>query len=79
VQCGLVSAQGYDGYTKPNQVPTNSGTAVDITINFSDVNLVGNVSVYDVWAQKTVGVFAGSYTAKAVPFHGTAFIRLSAA
>jgi hypothetical protein len=59
------------------QVPSNNGTAADITIIFADVNLVGNVSVYDIWAQQTVGVFSTSYTARAVPFHGTAFLRLS--
>jgi hypothetical protein len=78
-QCGLIADQGFDGYTKPNQVPSTNGTATDITISFADVNLVGNVSVYDIWAQQSLGVFSGSYTAKAVPFHGSAFLRLSAA
>lgn len=75
-QCGLNPAPGYDGYTKPSQVPSTNGTAVDITITFADVNLVGSVSVYDIWAQENVGTFTGSYTAKAVPIHGTAFLRL---
>ena len=58
-------------------MPSTNGTAVDITIVFADVNLVGAVAVYDIWAQAPVGTFTGSYTAKAVPYHGTAFLRLT--
>ena len=56
-----------------------TGAAADITIAFADVNMVGSVSVFDIWQQQSAGSFTGSYTAKAVPFHGTAFLRLSAA
>ena len=51
----------------------------DITISFSMVNLHGSVTVYDIWEQKSVGSFTGSYTARAVPYHGSAFLRLSPA
>lgn len=77
---GLLQAPGYSGYTKPNQIPTPTppaADAADITITFSDINLMGSVQVYDIWAQKVVGVFEKSYTAKQVPYHGTAFLRLS--
>ena len=43
------------------------------------LDLHGSVSVFDIWEQKTVGTFEGSYTAKAVPYHGSAFLRLSKA
>ena len=45
------------------------------------IDLVGKVRVhvFDIWAQNSVGEFSGSYTAKQVPFHGTAFLRLSPA
>ena len=76
-QCGFTSAAGYEGWFKPNQVPTSNGTAVDITVNFSDIDLFGNVEVMDVWAQKSLGVFTGSYTAKGVAFHDTAFLKLT--
>jgi len=56
-----------------------TGAAADITIAFADVNMVGSVSVFDIWQQQSAGSFTGSYTAKAVPFHGTAFVRLSQA
>ena len=46
-------------------------------MRFSDLNLFGEVSVFDVWTGQTVGRFTDSYTAKAVPFHGSAFMRLS--
>ena len=51
----------------------------DVTVQFNDpeINLFGEVEVYDIWAQKSLGNFTGSYTAKAVPHHGTAFVRLS--
>eukprot|EP01051_Picozoa_sp_SAG22_P011822 SAG22_NODE_1173_length_5253_cov_4.401436_4_plen_188_part_00 len=81
---GLTKAAGYTGYTKPGQIappkPPASNTA-DITVSFGmpGINLGGkSVAVYDIWAGKTVGTFQTSYTAKAVPYHGTAFLRLSA-
>lgn len=76
--CGITHAPDYDGYTKPSQIPASNATAADITIVFADVNLYGTVTVFDIWAQASVGSFTGSYTAKAVPYHGTAFLRLSA-
>ena len=79
LMCGLQKAAGLEGYAKPNQVPSPSGSAQDITINFADVDLVGSVNVYDIWAQTSLGAFTGSFTAKQVPFHGTAFYRLSKA
>jgi hypothetical protein len=53
--------------------------AKDILLNFSLVDLHGSVSVFDIWEQKTVGSFEGAFTAKAVPYHGSAFLRLSPA
>ena len=53
-------------------------TRAFITPPGADVNLLGSVTVYDVWAQASLGTFTGSYTAKAVPMHGTAFLRLAA-
>ena len=75
--CGFQKTAGYEGWYKAGQVPSANGTAVDITVNFADLNLVGSVRVRDVWAQADAGVFTGSYTAKAVPFHGTALLRLT--
>eukprot|EP00418_Pyrodinium_bahamense_P006213 CAMPEP_0179024096 /NCGR_PEP_ID=MMETSP0796-20121207/7277_1 /TAXON_ID=73915 /ORGANISM="Pyrodinium bahamense, Strain pbaha01" /LENGTH=497 /DNA_ID=CAMNT_0020720043 /DNA_START=48 /DNA_END=1541 /DNA_ORIENTATION=+ len=59
--------------------PSRSGGPVDIKVVFADLNLFGAVVVYDIWARRSVGTFTGSYTASAVPLHGTAFIRLSGA
>lgn len=77
--CGFVNDAGAEGYDKAGQIPSASGQAVDITINFADINLYGQVKVYDIWAQQQVAITTGSYTAKAVPYHGTAFLRLSQA
>ena len=56
-----------------------SGAAADITIAFSDVNLVGNVKIFDIWAKADMGIFNGSFTAVSVPFHDSRFLRLSQA
>ena len=77
--CGFTQAQGYEGWYKPGQVPAANGTAVDISVSFADLNLVGRVRVRDIWAGADVGVFTGAFTAKAVPFHGTGFYRMTQA
>ena len=41
------------------------------------LHLFGEVEVYDIWAQKSLGKFTGAYTAKAVAYHDTAFLRLT--
>ena len=46
-------------------------------MHFADLEFYGDVQVYDIWAGKHLGTFTGSYTAKKVPFHGSAFLRLS--
>ena len=70
---------GEDGYTKPSQVPpsTPPKTTVDIVLQFADLRLYGPVAVYDIWQQQDLGSYHGSYTAKDVPHHGTAFLRLT--
>jgi hypothetical protein len=77
-QCGFLPVAGYVGFDKPHFTPTPapSGAAANITVVFQQVGLHGSVTVYDIWAQKTVGRFTNSYTAS-VPFHGTAFLRLT--
>jgi hypothetical protein len=53
-------------------------TAQDITVTFTDAwwSAPGAV-VRDLWAEKDLGTFSRSYTAKAVPAHGTAALRLT--
>jgi hypothetical protein len=75
--CGFEANAGYQGWYKPNQIPSSNGTAVDITVTFADINLFGSVEVYDIWARASVGTFTTSYTAPAVPYHGTAFLKLT--
>jgi len=65
----------YSGYDKPGFVPPSG--AADITINFADINLVSPVTVYDIWAQKSLGQFTDSFTASQVAYHDTAFLRLT--
>mmetsp|Transcript_22996 Transcript_22996/g.78287 ORF Transcript_22996/g.78287 Transcript_22996/m.78287 type:complete len:337 (+) Transcript_22996:521-1531(+) len=56
-----------------------AGGPADISVNFADVGMYGAVTVFDIWAQKALGTFYTSYTAKGVPLHGTSFLRFSAA
>ena len=74
--CGFVNSTQYQGYFRTGYPPPAPPPA-DIEIAFADVDLFGSVRVYDVFAQQEVGVFSGSYTARGVPFHGSAFLRLS--
>ena len=59
--CGTVSI-GDDGYTRTAAIPSPSGQNVpaDITVQFADVHLFGGVSVFDIWAQATVGECVGA-------------------
>ena len=77
--CGFTRDDGAEGFDKAGQVPAPGGAAQDITINFSDINLKSPVTVYDIWTQASLGQFTGSFTAKAVPYHGTAFYRMTGA
>jgi hypothetical protein len=75
--CGFTKGN-YEGYFKPSQVPpTGPSSPADITVKFSDIQMAGSVEVYDIWEQKSLGVFTDEFTAKQVPFHGSAFVRLS--
>ncbi len=49
--------------------------ATDITLNFADVNLSGEVLVRDLWARQDRGVFSDSYT-MSVPAHGTGLLKI---
>mmetsp|Transcript_59002 Transcript_59002/g.131519 ORF Transcript_59002/g.131519 Transcript_59002/m.131519 type:complete len:176 (-) Transcript_59002:356-883(-) len=64
-------------YNKGLGQDPGASSSTDITITFADVNLFGSVSVYDIWSQSKIGNFSGSFTAKAVPHHGSAFLRLT--
>ena len=63
--------------TTPARDGTPGGSA-KITVHFQQIGFTGEVNVYDIWTQKSLGSFSHSYTAD-VPFHGTAFLRLSSA
>merc|ERR1711862_58743 len=77
--CGKVQNSGYIGYTKPSQMPSKPTGPADITMNFADVGFSAtqSVEVYNIWAQKSLGSFKGSFTAKSVGIHDSAFLRLS--
>ncbi len=77
--CGITKDNAYVGYTRKAAIPIppSNRTTADITVNFADVDLFGPVHVHDIWEQKFIGTFVDSYTAKYVPYHGTAFLRLS--
>ena len=78
--CGNSTGAGYDGYTRVSAVPPSAvPSPADITVEFADpeINLFGAVEVYDIWAGRSLGTFTGTYTAKGVAVHDTAFLRLT--
>lgn len=50
-------------------------SAKTMRVNFSDVQLSGNVVVRDLWKKENVGTFSNFYEVE-VPSHGTAMLRL---
>lgn len=67
------------GHVKANFVKPH-GEPADMTVTFAEVGLFAGstIQVYDVWAQRVVATTnASSYTVAAVPWQGTAFLRLS--
>merc|ERR1712137_748606 len=61
-----------------NKASSGPGHA-DITVRLYEVgfDVDDSVSVYDIWAKQFIGDAKGHYTARAVPEHGTAFLRFS--
>lgn len=55
----------------------NASKQTVITVNFRDLNLFGNVSVFDIWANRNLGNFEDSFTAKNVGLHDTVFLRVA--
>lgn len=78
-QGGLTTAEGYDGYTKPSQVPTGGGEAADVAVKLEALGFEAAVNVTDVWSGRFLGTFSREYRAAAVGFHDTAFVRMVAA
>jgi hypothetical protein len=79
IDCFQPSA-GFVGASKTDWPPPPQSPS-DIALAFEDVGFGAGerVEVFDVWAEASVGVMVGGYTARAVPFHGNAFLRLSRA
>jgi alpha-N-acetylgalactosaminidase len=77
--CGITKAKNYVGYTRSSAIPSPVTSASDITVQFNDpnINLFGNIDVYDIWEGKSLGTFTNNYTAKNIKSHATAFLRLS--
>ncbi len=71
---------GYIGVSRQDWPPPEPLPS-DITLNFTAVGYGPNTSltVQDVWSGEDLGVFADSFTAKNVPYHGSAFLRLTVA
>ena len=66
---------------RPNDPTGPNGTAADISFSFAEVGLSGRAfDVLDVWTGDSFNLAGkASFTAKAVPHHGTALFRLSKA
>lgn len=60
----------------------NAPQAVDTAVTWGQVpglTAGGSYKVRDIWAKADIGTFSGGYTAKALPSHDSAFLRLSPA
>lgn len=58
----------------------NATAAADLTVSFATLNLTAHsVVVRDLWLEKDMGSFEGSFTAKAVPPHGVAVLTVAPA
>lgn len=65
------------GNIKTVALLNRNASASDITVNFADIGLTGEVQVRDLWAKADKGKFTTSYTATSVPAHGVAMLRIS--
>ena len=79
-RCGETKSSTYDGYTKTSQIPAPPSTdPVDIEFQFDDVpgmTAGASVDLTNVWTGDATRGVHGSYTAKQVPLHGSAFLLL---
>lgn len=78
VDGGFVAAEGVTGVTK-NGFAAPTGESASISFTFADVGLFPGsaVRVTDLWTGESVVTNATSWTADAVPWQGTALLRLS--
>lgn len=51
----------------------------DATLSLADLKLSGRQEVRDLWRQKNLGRFTGSYKAENIPSHGVLLVKISAA
>jgi alpha-galactosidase len=52
-------------------------TDANMTATFADLGLTGSAKVRDLWANKDLGTFDGSFTANDVPIHGTRLFKVT--
>jgi len=50
----------------------------DMSLDFASLNLSGKVVVRDLWRQRDLGTFEGSFSTE-VPYHGVTFVKLTPA
>jgi len=78
--CGKVGSATYEGYTKESQIPLPPpNIPADIELKFSDVPGCPAgvaVDVHDIYTGATSTGLHGSFVAKGVPLHGTAFLLI---
>ena len=55
----------------------DGGPSADITLQFADVSLQSPVTVFDIWAKRSLGTFESNFPAAAVGLLDTSFLRLT--
>lgn len=73
--CGVLAKDLYDGSKAVGLFNITDGISRKMTIKWSDLGLKGNYIVRDLWRQKDLGTFQGSFTAEVNP-HGVVMVRI---
>jgi alpha-galactosidase len=75
VAVGLFNVAGF-GKTPQSYFRWGDETACRFTFHFSKAGLAGKWQLRDVWRQKELGAYAGSYRTD-IPHHGVVFLRMT--
>jgi alpha-galactosidase len=76
IAVGFFNVDPYFILWNKNESEKIQRTKYKMILNLSDLHLKGNVLVRDLWRQKDIGVFNGTFTTD-VAYHGVTFVKLT--
>lgn len=76
--CEFHPSSSWSEYLKVGFTPPH-GSAIDVAFKWGDLGLppTSAYAVQDVWTGDALGTHVGAFRALSIPFHGTAFLRLT--